>query len=215
MQDLKFIANQLRKPSGEFAHKVAEKMNEGNRPLYGLVMDSMEINSRDNILEIGFGSGVHFPDLLSKADDLQISGIDYSTEMTDLAISNNNESINSGHLHLYTGNSNYLPFNDKKFDVVFCNMVIYFWDDPAEHLHEINRVLKPGGKFYTGMRTRKSMLQLPFTKFGFNLYKVNEWKSILESNTFRVTEESRKKDPVFEDDGKKFQLESVCIAAKI
>lgn len=214
MEDIKLIAQQLRKPSGEFATTIAEKMGVGNRPLYDLTLDTMEIQDNELILEIGFGSGSHFPDLLAKAKDLHITGIDYSSEMTELATQNNKTLVKSGKLNLYTGNSNNLPFSENSFDVVFCNMVIYFWDDPAEHLSEINRVLKPEGTFYTGMRSRKSMLQFPFTKHGFNLYEVEKWKSILESNGLEVVGEHRDNDPAFDDFGDNIQLESICIASK-
>ncbi len=214
MEDPEFIAQQLRKPSGDFARTIAEKMGTGNRPLYDLTLDFMEIVNYDSILEVGFGNGEHFSDLMAKAEHLQVIGIDYSAEMTALASSNNGTLIESGLLKLFTGSSDKLPFHENTFDVIFCNMVIYFWDDPTEHLSEIKRVLKPEGMFYTGMRSRKSMLQFPFTKYGFNLYKVEEWKSILESNGFQVVDEIQKKDPAFDDFGNKVQLESVCIAAE-
>ena len=215
MENPKFIAQQLRKPSGDFARTIAEKMGTGNRPLYDLTLDFMEIVSHDTILEIGFGNGEHFSELMAKADNLKVIGIDYSAEMTDLASSNNRDLIETGRLKLFTGSSDKLPFGENTFDVVFCNMVIYFWDDPTEHLSEIKRVLKPDGIFYTGMRSRNRMLQFPFTKYGFNLYKVDEWKSILGLNGFQVVEEIQKTDPAFDEFGDDIQLESVCIAAEI
>ncbi|MCC5908094.1 MAG: class I SAM-dependent methyltransferase [Balneolaceae bacterium] len=214
MKNLKFIAQQLRKPSGDFAGTIAEKMGEANRPLYELMNQSITFQDQDAILEIGFGSGTHFPDLLAKANDLKISGIDYSPEMTKLAKTINKIDVEAGRLKLHTGNSRQLPFEDNSFNTVFCNMVIYFWDDPSEHLEEIRRVLKPGGIFYTGMRTRESMLQFPFTKFGFNLYSTDEWCAVLQSYGFNVVGDFRKKDPVFDDDGDRVHLESVCIAAE-
>jgi len=214
MEDLKFIAQQLRKPSGDFAGTIADKMGEANRPLYDLMMKSMQIKDHDSILEIGFGSGTHFTDLLAKAKDLKVTGIDYSPEMTDLAKTLNETDAEAGRLKLHTGNSSQLPFENNSFDTVFCNMVIYFWDDPSEHLSEILRVLKPGGIFYTGMRTRESMEQFPFTKFGFNLYSIDEWKSVQQSHGFMVVGELKQKDPVFDDDGDRVQLESACIAAE-
>jgi len=214
MNDFKFIAQQLRKPSGDFADTIAGKMGEGNRPLYDLVMESMQINDHDSILEIGFGSGTHFPDLLAKADGLRVTGIDHSPEMTDLAKKNNKEFVESGQLTLFNGNSSRLFFEEDSFDHVFCNMVVYFWDDPAEHLNEIRRVLKAGGLFYTGMRTSESMLQFPFTKFGFNLFGVEEWISLIKANGFTVRDVFKKFDPVFDDGENRVQLESVCIAAE-
>lgn len=214
MEDIKMIAQQLRKPPGEFANTIAEKMGVGNRPPYDLTLDTMENRDNDSILEIGFGSGSHFPDLFAKAKDLQVTGIDYSAEMTELATQNNETLVKCDRLNLYTGSSDNLPFSESSFDIIFCNMVIYFWDDPTEHLSEIKRVLKPDGKFYTGMRTRKSMLQFPFTKYGFNLFEVEEWKSILEDNGFQVLGENRDLDPAFDEFENDIQLESVCLAAK-
>lgn len=214
MEDLELIAEQLRKPAGEFAGKVADKMSVGNRPLYDLALKDMDIEENDFILEIGFGGGEHFPDFLSKAENVQICGIDYSEDMVKRASANNGNFIDSGQLKFFLGNSNSLPFKEEAFDKVFCNMVVYFWEDPAEHLREIRRVLKPGGKFYTGMRSRDSMLELPFTKHGFNLYTETAWRSILEENGFSVQDSTRNTDPALEEGGKAIKLESVFITSE-
>jgi SAM-dependent methyltransferase len=57
------------------------------------------------------------------------------------------------------------------FDRIFCINVIYFWDDPAAHLREVRRVLKPGGTFTAVFRTRAAMVKMPFTQFGFAMYE--------------------------------------------
>lgn len=214
MEELKLIAEQLRKPAGEFAGKVADKMSVGNRPLYDLALQAMEIKENDMILEIGFGGGEHFKDFLTRVENVQIRGIDYSEDMVKRASTNNGNFIDNGQLKLFLGNSNSLPFQDEAFDRVFCNMVVYFWEDPAEHLKEIRRVLKPGGKFYTGMRSRDSMLQLPFTKYGFNLYTETAWRSILEENGLLVQGSTYKTDPALEEGGKEIQLESIFITSE-
>jgi SAM-dependent methyltransferase len=90
-------------------------------------------------------------------------------------------------------------------------MVIYFWEEPEIHLNEIRRVLKPGGRFYTGMRTKASMQAFPFTKYGFNLYTVDEWSSVFNNNGFNVSQTLRKNDPAFDDFEQTVQLESVFI----
>jgi ubiquinone/menaquinone biosynthesis C-methylase UbiE len=211
--DLKLIAQQLRKPSGEFAEKVAVKMGDGNRPLYDLVMQAMNINPDDSLLEIGFGGGDHFGDLLSMQAGIKVFGIDYSSEMVTRASIRNRKAVESGVLKLFKGNSNEMPFDDHQFDQVFCNMVIYFWEEPVEHLKEIRRVLKPDGTFYTGMRTRESMLELPFTSYGFKLYTTDEWTGILQDNGFKVTGETGAVDPPLKEGEKLIHLESRCIIA--
>ena len=214
MKELKFIAQQLRKPAGDFAAAIADKMNEGNKSLYNLTFSSMNLSDGDRVLEIGFGNGFHFKEFFSLKKNLTLHGIDYSKEMVNQATAGNMAFIKSGRLFLTKGSSNKMPYKDETFDKVFCNMVIYFWEDPEKHLKEIQRVLNPAGRFYTGMRTRQSMRELPFTQFGFNLYTVEEWKSILEHNKFKVDDTRCKMDPGFEENGKKVHLKSVSISAE-
>ncbi len=211
--DLQFIARQLRKPAGDFAPEIAVKMDIANKPLYELTLDTMQVANGDTILEIGFGSGKFFEKLFTAANNLMVYGIDYSAEMVELAKRHNPEPVSSGRLQLVTGSSDKLPYPDQSFDKVFCNMVIFFWDQPENHLKEIYRVLKPGGKFYAGFRTKESMLRFPFTRFGFVLYDPDQWKSILTENGFFVDEIRRNSDPGIELDGKKIHLESVCMAS--
>lgn len=212
--DPEFIAQQLRKPSGKFAPKIAMKMNEVNKPLYDLTFDVMKLKQNSQVLEIGFGNGKFFDKLFSKKPGLQVRAIDLSVEMVEAAKKNNGKAIDSGKLKINQGNSAALPFDDELFDAVFCNMVIYFWEQPAEHLKEIKRVLKPGGTFYTGLRTRETMLDLPFVQFGFNLYSVKEWEKVLEDNGFKVVDVQTRLDPEIQDEDNVFRFESCCMVAE-
>lgn len=209
-----FIAQQLRRPSGDFASEVGEKMNQVNEPLYDLVLDVMQPEDNDTILEIGFGTGKFFGKLFACANGLQVSAIDFSEAMVETAKKHNSDAISSGKLKVKQGNSDTLPFTDQKFDKVFCNMVIYFWDQPEEHLKEIRRVLKPGGTFYTGIRSRESMRVFPFVEYGFNLYSIKEWQDILNQNEFIVEEVHERLDPKINFEDNKIRLESCCIIAK-
>lgn len=208
-----FVAQQLRKPSGEFAEKIGSKMNEANEPLYDLTADVMEVENDDRILEIGFGNGKFFDKLFVRSPELHITGIDYSEEMVAAAKKNNKEYMETGRLKILNGASNALPFSDNAFTKVFCNMVIYFWDNPQMHLREIYRVLETGGIFYTGFRTRESMLLFPFVKHGFTLYDTPEWSKILQQNGFSLLDVYKRSDPPIELEGKEVCLESCCIAA--
>ncbi|MCA1801521.1 MAG: class I SAM-dependent methyltransferase [Rhodothermaceae bacterium] len=211
--DLKLIAQQLRKPSGELAARVASKMDQGNRPLFELTRDTLCIKTACNILEIGFGSGKYMKEIWALPECLSMSGVDYSDDMVKQAEANNAEALTSGKLSLINGSSDNLPFDDHSFDIAYCNMVIYFWDNPEIHLSEIYRVLKPEGKFYTGFRPRGSMLNFPFTRFNFRLYDVEDWESVLAENGFSVVGTEFRLDPELDDDGNQFQLESVCMVA--
>jgi len=210
---LEFIAQQLRKPAGDFASEIADAMNRVNAPLYKLMFSSIMLSDHDRILEIGFGNGRFFNELISKVKNVQVYGIELSEEMVKEAAVLNSGPIKNGSLILDMGNSSHLPYADQFFEKVFCNMLIYFWDKPEVHLKEIHRVLKPGGKFYTGFRPRESMLQFPFVKHGFNLYSADEWAAILEKNAFLISEIRSQEDPAIEDDGEIIHLESICVSA--
>ncbi len=210
--DPEFIAGQLRKPSGDFAPQIAESMDKVNKPLWELTVSSMQPADDDTLLEIGFGSGSFFEELFSTSRNLTVYGIDYSIDMVRLASKVNTKRISSGQLSLTTGNSDNLPYPDQYFDNVFCNNVIYFWDIPEKHLNEVRRVLKPGGMFYTGIRPKTCMLQLPVIKYGFTLYTPNEWASVLTRNGFRHIEIHRSLDPVVTFNEQTLQMESFSIS---
>jgi ubiquinone/menaquinone biosynthesis C-methylase UbiE len=133
--------------------------------------------------------------------------------MVKMATKNNKDFIEAGNLTISRGRSDDIPYSDSTFDKVYCNMVIYFWDHPEKHLREVHRVLKPGGKFYTGMRSRESMQVFPFVEYGFNLYESGEWKRILSENGFHITDQKVKKDPGLDFKEQELRLESHCIVA--
>lgn len=212
--DPEFMAQQLRRPSGDFASEVGQKMNQVNEPLYDLTLDVMQPDDNDMILEIGFGTGKFFNKLFARADGLQISGIDFSEAMMEMTKEHNKEAISSGKLKIKQASSDSIPFPDQSFDKVFCNMVIYFWNQPEPYLKEIQRILKPGGTFYTGLRTRESMLVFPFVEYGFNLYTAEEWEEILDRNGFSLTGTHKRMDPELDLEDNKLRLESCCIVAE-
>lgn len=209
----KRIAKQLRKPSGAIAHKVAEKMNESNAPLYALALQEMKLSDGEKVLEIGFANGYFFNQLFSSAKNLHISGLDFSPEMVKTAKVLNTEHLEAETLDLRLGSSDAMPFEDARFDKVFCVNLIYFWDSPSEHLSEVLRVLKPGGRFYTIIRTKETLKKMPFTQYGFKLYEAQEWASTLEGAGFKAAQVVEHTEPPVYYEGQPFQLSSLCISA--
>jgi ubiquinone/menaquinone biosynthesis C-methylase UbiE len=189
-------------------------MDKSNAPLIDLTRQAMDLQDGQRVLEIGFASGRFLHKLFLNRPNLQVTGVDYSPEMVSLAGTLNTELVASGSLTLREASSSHLPFPDETFDTVYSNMVIYFWDQPAQHLREVRRVLKPAGKFYTGFRPTKTMQAFPIVKFGFTLYEPGEWQALLEQNGFRVLRIDTQTDPELEMNGQKFQFESVCMVAQ-
>ena len=211
----KTMAKQLRKPGGLLAGKVGNEMNKTNAFLYDFTINEMKLKDNESVLEIGFGNGNFFNKIFSVADNLKISGLDFSNEMVKAATANNQSVSNAGKLGLRLGSSDNIPFPDNSFDKVFCINVIYFWEQPADHLKEIFRVLKPGGKFYTSIRSKETLLHMPFTKYGFNAYTKEEWVNILQANHLHFVHLQQTQNEPGAVFGKQVcNVESLCIVAE-
>ena len=210
----KKMARHLRKPTGDFGIQVGVMMNKSNELLYDFTLDAMQPGPDVSILEIGFGNGKFFDKVMARAAGIIVSGIDYSETMVAVARQNNTDLINEGRLNLQAGSSEQLPYPDISFDKVFNINVVYFWEDPVLHLKEIYRVLKPGGKFYTTVRTKESLNYLPFTRFGFTVYSVEEWKALTDSQQFKFISVTTLDEPPRDFQGKTFRFQSLCMVAQ-
>lgn len=207
------MARQLRRPSGAMGDKVGMMMNKANEALYDFTLTLMQPAAGQSILEIGYGNGKFFDKLFSKAANLELTGIDFSAAMFAAAKKNNKDHIASGRLQLHAGNSESMPFADNSFDKIFCINVIYFWDEPHEHLAEIYRVLKSGGQLYATIRTRESMLKMSFTKYGFSFYDAEKWKALAQQASLQHKEAILFDEPPVEFEGKNFSIQSLCLVS--
>jgi ubiquinone/menaquinone biosynthesis C-methylase UbiE len=206
------IAAQLRRPSGRLGRKVGLKMNESNAALHAFALDVLQLQPGERLLEIGFGNGRLFESSLRRAAGLRVWGLDFSADMCRQARQNAAAFVREGQLHLHLGSSAAMPFADASFDKVLCVNVIYFWDDPAPHLAEIRRVLRPGGLFVAAFRSREVMEKLPFTAHGFRLYAPGEWSETLAAQGFAVVATQQREEPPIVVQGQAQVLTGCCVA---
>src|SRR5262245_29932911 len=82
------------------------------------VADLLEVRPDDDVLEVGFGSGVIVQRLASLASSGYVVGIDQSQEMLEQASARNAAEIQGKHVDLKCGSVESLPFNDDSFDKV-------------------------------------------------------------------------------------------------
>ncbi len=207
------LAAQLRRPHGFMAGKVGERMNAANRALYEGAWNALDLRDGMSVLEIGPGNGLFFPELASKAQGLKLFGLDLSEDMVREATARNARLLSSGQLQLVHGTSDRMPFADGAFDRVFCINVVYFWDDPLPHLHELRRVLRPGGTFTAVLRKRSSMEKMPFTAFGFTTYEQADWERVLQAGGFTLQRTTVLREPEIEFLGVRFVPESLVMVA--
>ena len=216
LEILKFksLARQLRKPGGSFGDKVGHMMNRANKPLYDFTLEVMKPGYYQSILEIGFGNGKFFEELLNTAEGLEVSGIDYSNTMVSSAIKNNDALIRSGRLKLVQGSSANMPFPNESFDKVFCINVAYFWDEPARHLEEILRVLKPGGHLFVTVRSQESLQRMPFTKYGFHKYSDEIWQQLTKNAGYEWVGIEKLAEPASEFQPDQRVFDSLCYVTR-
>jgi ubiquinone/menaquinone biosynthesis C-methylase UbiE len=174
------LARQLSRPSGLLGELMGRVMTRRNRRLIEWTLELLDIHPTDNVLEVGFGTGVSIQLAVDHASQGWVAGIELSETMLEEAKRLNAAAIAAGRVELRQGNANSLPYVDGKFDKVFAVNVHYFWDDPLTALREMKRVMKGGGRIALGFVDKKGLEKQKFTKTGlFTLYSGEETAHLL------------------------------------
>jgi ubiquinone/menaquinone biosynthesis C-methylase UbiE len=100
------------------------------------------LKEADLVLDVGCGSGFVTRDIARLTRGLVI-GIDGSSSLLKVA-----EDVLSGYhnVELCIGDAHKLPFKDNTFDVVTCNILLMWADDPRKVVREMARVTIPDGR---------------------------------------------------------------------
>ena len=107
-------------------------------PLY------LEVGLKDAnlILDVGCGSGIVTRDI-ARLTKGKVVGIDGSNDMIEVAEKVLKDYKN---VELRVSGAEKLPFDDNTFDVVTCNLLLMWADNPQKVVNEMARVTKPDGK---------------------------------------------------------------------
>lgn len=108
----------------------------------------------DRLLDIGCGTGVTLGCLDHLKPGLDLTGLDASTYMLDIAA----EKLGN-RVALFKGNAEELPFDDNAFNVAVINLTLEFVDSPHQALAEAARVAKD--QLYIGFFNRLSFGAVP------------------------------------------------------
>lgn len=106
------------------------------------------------LLEVGCGVGIDLV-RMARAGAL-VTGVDLADVSIQLARQNMAQNGLPGDLRLMDGER--LGFQDGSFDVVYAHGVLQYTADPERMIHEIHRVLRPGGKAVLMVYNRYSWL---------------------------------------------------------
>ena len=168
------LGRQLSKPTGFWGLILGRLMNKNNYPMYLDAYQLLEFEKDDEVLEIGFGNGAFIKEIVELTESGMYSGIDISDTMLKTAKNKNKILINNGKVKLVKAHAGKIPFKDHFFDKVFTINTIYFWEQPNQVMHEIKRVLKPGGVFVVGLGTKEAMEKNEYFEERFTLYTKEE-----------------------------------------
>ena len=106
-------------------------------------------NENGVMLDLGCGEGRHIFGVMQQFPNLQCIGLDPHLESLDKSLEGLElfESLSTKTTSFLSGSAYSLPFADSTFDLVICSEVLEHLHEYKDAISEINRVLKPGGKF--------------------------------------------------------------------
>ena len=123
-----------------FLHDAEGRRTRGRRIAQALVDFGHVDLAHAEVLDIGCSAGLVTGEIASRAR--LVVGVDVDVESLACAVRQ------SGRPRFVAASAEQLPFGDERFDAVVCNHVYEHVRDAARLMHEIHRVLRPGGACY-------------------------------------------------------------------
>lgn len=154
---------QFGKPAGAVGKFFGWTMDLYNKAEHVETIKHLNVQSDDQVLEIGYGTGQATNLAAEKIQDGKIFGVDHSSTMFEVASRRNKTWIHQGTVDLRVGDGGKLDFPDEFFDKVYSIHCIYFWDHPESNIKEIYRVLKKKGTAAITIRTGKGEIYQKYT----------------------------------------------------
>nr|WP_321023266.1 methyltransferase domain-containing protein [Clostridium neonatale] len=185
------MKNNIKKNSELHFNEIAKNYNNSHdgkfvKCMYDEIIDRVLKKQPKDILDLGCGNG-NILSILSDCTDANLFGLDLSKNMIYEAQKKLNDKV-----QLDIGDSENLPYDDDKFDLVICNASFHHYTNPQKVLKEIKRVLTPSGTLTLGDPTAPfewylKILNyfLPKTNSGdYKIYSKNEIYSLLNASGF-------------------------------
>lgn len=130
-----------------------------------MTLDMIGLKRRSKVLEIGYGSGILFPELSKRFDE--IYGIDIHDKIDLVETMLKKEGLTA---NLKVGDILNLPYKDEEFDSVVCISILEHIPGSSldKAVLEIHRVLIPGGIAVVGFPTVGKMMGFLFRMIGYS-----------------------------------------------
>jgi ubiquinone/menaquinone biosynthesis C-methylase UbiE len=112
-----------------------------------IINELKRYNPQDILADIGCGPGYLIATMAKSLPHLSIIGVDISQEMVQKAALNLSSLGLAKKVSFRQGDIQKLPFETNSLDFVVSTFSLHHWSEPKQAVHEIYRVLKPGGQF--------------------------------------------------------------------
>ncbi|MCR4592176.1 MAG: class I SAM-dependent methyltransferase [Bacteroidaceae bacterium] len=179
-------------PKGRMGRAMLKFMNFCHAPLTNWGLGLADIQDGWTILDIGCGGGATLKRLLERSRDAQVYGIDISEESVAKARKVNAKELDK-QVFVCQGSAEKLPYEDNKFDLVTAVETVYFWPNLPGCLQEVNRVLKPGGRFVIMVEVVDNNSKWTDLVEGMTAYQPRELQAMLNEAGFVHTVVYRKR----------------------
>jgi len=183
---IKYMGENFGNPQGIGGVIFTKIMNIFCQMQYKTVLENINLELKDNVLDIGFGNGYLIKKLLRKNIIIKIFGIDISNDMKNKVSKKLKQFIEKQYLKLSLEDIQNTSFENETFNKIYTVNTIYFWKDLDKCFSEIKRIIKPNGIFINVIYTKEYLDKMFHTKYGYNKYTFEEIKNITEKNGMEI-----------------------------
>jgi demethylmenaquinone methyltransferase / 2-methoxy-6-polyprenyl-1,4-benzoquinol methylase len=132
-------------PLGPTYDRWAAILSFGQDPRWRrFLVSRVEAGPTDTVLDVATGTAAVALELV-RQKDCYVVGIDQSAEMLDEGRRRVALAAATRKVRLQQADARSLPFDDGQFDALTFTYLLRYVEDPAATLHELARVVKPGG----------------------------------------------------------------------
>ena len=142
------VVRQFHDPTGPGGHVAGWVMGRrsSNVERNRWAVEFLDVQPTDRVIELGCGPGVALAALADRAHRGVVVGVDQSEVMIGQARRRNAAAVRAGRVRLVHSPVQRLEAPDGPFDAALAVNTVGFWPEPADRLHEIGRLLRPGGR---------------------------------------------------------------------
>jgi demethylmenaquinone methyltransferase / 2-methoxy-6-polyprenyl-1,4-benzoquinol methylase len=138
-------ARELFAPLGPTYDRYAKVLSFGQDPRWRRFLVSRIPADALRVADVASGTAAVAIELARAAPERTVAGVDQSAEMLAAGRARVERAGLAGRIELEEGRAEALPFGDAEFDALTFTYLLRYVDDPAATMHELARVVRPGG----------------------------------------------------------------------